>query len=1014
MAGRRPADALEDLLRWWWRERRKPLESFMLVRAAAGQDGVGVLVGSDNSLASCIDVHGSRSMMGEDELGLFVETVERRLNTAFLGKGHALHVVFERAPEEGRRLLERAGDRQRRSCERLGIDLEATIAERVERLSPRLSGERLTIACWSGPAVLARDRERREKRAVRERKKDWAPGDEESQCPFAAEGVLGARHLAFVESVQAVLDETGVVSRVLDAGDAVRALRWWLAGPESVGEGWQPATAAGEAPARDPEPVELGAWPPPLAPQVVVREPEVLGRSAVLLGSRIWAPLDMELGPRRARPFSELMERLAAAGNLPVRVAFLLEGGGMRRAGAMMRHAAAPFLAFSSSDSLAVRNAAEGLAAHAAAGRAVVRLRVQFLTWVEGAGLPDSRREELARRVSRLQQLVEGWGEIGVTPVTGDPLEALAASVPGFACGSTAAAGLAPLGEALAMLPVSRPAPLVRSGGSGAVSHMFVSRDGKALPFGFEGAEHGFDLIFGIPGRGKSVLLNTLGLAFALQGGQSRMPLQAVVDIGPSAAGLVDLVRDALPAGRRHEAGRWRWRMDSAHAVNPMDTQLGCRFPLPVERAFLVNLLSLMVTPAGSAGMSDGMRELVGATIREAYELRSDTGSLNEAKRYERGEDEEVDAAVDLHGVATGPDTLQWDVVDALFDAGAVEAAVRAQRHAVPTFSLLTTAVQSEAVQGLVRDVRHGPGGETVTGAFRRILTGLSAAWPNMFAETSFDIGNARLSAIDLGEVAPTGSPEADLQAAAFYMLARHALTRDWWLAEEDLAGVPERYREWHAQRCREMRETPKRLCYDEYHRTGGAPAVRAQVERDVREARKLGVRLALSSQSLGDFDRELVTLGTQFWVLGSGSKASEVTELGEVFGLSKTLRDTVRFELRGPDAGGAPALLMAEGERGRIEQLVVNAPGPQELWSLNTRPIDAALRRRVQARLGPAEARRVLARAFPAGSAEARVRDAVAALEERGARSRASVREVLGGIADRLVDMQAGKGADG
>ncbi len=193
------ADGLEDLLHWSWDLRRKPLESFMLVRAAAERDGTGLLIGHDGSLASVIDVGGARSVMGAEELDRFVETVERRLGTALLERGHTLHVVFERAPEEGRRLLEDAAGRQRQSCARLGLDLEGPIAERALRLAPRAAGERLTIACWSGTAVLPRDQAKRERKAIERRKQDWAPGDDESQCPVAADGALGARHLAFTE-----------------------------------------------------------------------------------------------------------------------------------------------------------------------------------------------------------------------------------------------------------------------------------------------------------------------------------------------------------------------------------------------------------------------------------------------------------------------------------------------------------------------------------------------------------------------------------------------------------------------------------------------------------------------------------------------------------------------------------------------------------------------------------------------------------------------------------------------
>ena len=220
------------------------------------------------------------------------------------------------------------------------------------------------------------------------------------------------------------------------------------------------------------------------------------------------------------------------------------------------------------------------------------------------------------------------------TPLVGDPLESLAASVPGFCCGATAEPALAPLTEALRLLPAGRPAPLSNSG----AGHLFRSIDGKPMPFAWEdGEDYGFELIYGVPGRGKSVLMNSLGLAFSLQGGQARLPLSATIDIGPSSAGLISLIREALPPERRHEAGWFALRMTREHAINPCDTQLGCRAPLPAERAFLVNLLGLMMTPAGAEGVPDGMRELIGPAITAVYALRSDKIAGAEPHAYTSG-----------------------------------------------------------------------------------------------------------------------------------------------------------------------------------------------------------------------------------------------------------------------------------------------------------------------------------------------------------------------------------------
>ena len=419
--------------------------------------------------------------------------------------------------------------------------------------------------------------------------------------------------------------------------------------------------------------------------------------------------------------------------------------------------------------------------------------------------------------------------------------------------------------------------------------HLFRSIDGKPLPFAWEdGEDYGFELIYGVPGRGKSVLMNSLGLAFCLQGGQARLPLSATIDIGPSSAGLISLIREALPPERRHEAGWFALRMTREHAINPCDTQLGCRAPLPAERAFLVNLLGLMMTPAGAEGVPDGMRELIGPAITAVYALRSDKIAGAEPHAYTAGRDGAVDAALAAAGIDLPEAPLWWEIVDLLFEAGAHAAAARAQLYAVPVLGDLLAAVREPAVQGLVGDTAYGAGGETVTQAFIRILTALSGDWPIMFAPTAFDIGHVRIAAIDLAGVAPQGSPEAGRQTAAFYLLARHALTRHWWIGEDSLGDIPEPYRAWHGHRLRDIREAPKRLAYDEFHRTAGAPAVRAQVERDVREARKLRVRLSLASQRLEDFGGALTELANRYWILGAGGKAREIEALSGIFALER------------------------------------------------------------------------------------------------------------------------------
>ena len=983
--------ALEDALAASWALRRKPLESFLLPQAAAGD---GLLACADGSLVSLFRIDGARSMTGPEELERFVEVACRRLNSRLAEPGHALHLMLERAPDEAGAQVERVCARTGRQAVGLGLGLRDVLDERARWLSTLLAAETMVLACWTRPACLTAAEARRGRKRLRARLKDWLPEPGESQCPHGVLDGLEARHRALTDTLAALFGETGIVAERLGDDEALRTVRVLVNGSDSTAPDWRPVTVANDTSARVTEPPEIGAFPPPLALQILVRDP-VRTRAGIRIGGRLYGALDMTLGPRSSRPFAELMEGLAEAG-LPCRFSILIEGGGLRRLGAAVARAASAFMAFSHPDSRAVRDAMRSLAEQDAASRAVVRLRLGMLTWVT----PDEGEDGLARRLGRLQQIAEGWGECVFSPLVGDPLEAFAASVPGFCCGGTAEPALAPLSEALRLLPVCRPAPLARR----VINHIFRAPDGKMLPWSCEeGEDHGFELIHGIPGRGKSVLMNSLTLAHLLQGGQARLPLAATIDIGPSSSGLISLIREALPPERRAEAGWFPLRMSASHAINPCDTQLGCRSPLPAERAFLENLLGLILTPAGASGVPDGMRELIGPTVSRAYALRSDAIAGAEPNLYTPGRDRDVDEALERADLAPS-ERPWWEVVDALFDAGDAVAASRAQRYAVPVLGDFLAAVREPAVQGLVGDAVHGHGGETVTQAFIRILTALSGSWPAMFAPTAFDTGAARVAAIDLREVAPRGSAEADRQTAAFYMLARHALTRHWWIAGEDIDLVPERYREWHRSRLREIRETPKRLAFDEFHRTGGAAAVRAQVERDAREARKHGVRLCLASQRHEDFGPALVELANRIWVLGAGGKAGELETLSGLFDLSSTVADAVSYRLTGPGPEGAPALLIAIHARGRFEQVVVNVPGPVELWALTTSPRDAALRERLHARLAPAEARAALARRFPTGTARDWIEAELRRLELRGARVAASESGLLESLADELA----------
>jgi intracellular multiplication protein IcmB len=313
--------------------------------------------------------------------------------------------------------------------------------------------------------------------------------------------------------------------------------------------------------------------------------------------------------------------------------------------------------------------------------------------------------------------------------------------------------------------------------------------------------------------------------------------------------------------------------------------------------------------------------------------------------------------------------------VDALHENGAHYQAMLAQRYAAPTLVDAVTAARRPQIRALLEETQIGASAESVIHAFERMIASSVREFPILASVTRFDISGARVVAVDLQDVAPQGDAAADRQTAIMYMLARHAVVRAWWLGPDMLRSVPEKYRAYHEARIRDIRETPKRICYDEFHRTSKTNAVRAQVIRDVREGRKWGVQIVLASQLLDDFTKDMVDLATGVWICGTAVSDRAISDTAQRFGLSDTAKWVMRYRLTGPRPSGAPVLLLLSTNEGRYEQHLVNTLGPIELWALSTSVEDVTLRNNLYTALGAPAARQTLAKYFPSGSARQEVR---------------------------------------
>ena len=730
---------------------------------------------------SYIKIEGSKQIIGDEEYEKIVRDATIKIGSRFDTRGHAMQIYFVRDPERIKKELERLNRPTRTTAENIGIDIDDLLVQRAKHLERFLSHEECYIVLWTRPSVLPATESKRASEEAKEKAKDWVAASD-AQYPYAALEPLKTRHKSFIASVIAGLDELGISTQTLEVHDALAKVRANLF-PDKANEDWRACLPGDPIPTRSPtDKGDLSdiLWPN-LADQITASDARILGQSIVRIGNTYWAGGDMTLGPMDASPFPQLLNRLVEA-DIPFRISFLVEGGGAE--GTQLLSSIATMLGFTNAANKQVKYSLEGLQAMAR-NEPVVKLRVSFATWCP----QDQKGRDPGSALSSDAKL----RKLGVLPSQRCRRRSLGCHYVlshGYSLRRNRPSRHSADGRCHEIIAMAAPLqPLYR----GRI-HLLRTPDGKVFPYqtGTNLTTTWFDLIFAQPGAGKSVLLNTLNLGTCLTPGLSQLPFVAVIDIGPSSSGLISLIREALPLERQHEAAYYRLQMGHQYAINPFDTQIGCRAPMPDERSYLVELITLLCTPPGHDKPYDGMQQLAGLVVDEMFRWRSDGIANAEPRPYLPRLEADVDEAINKHNIHLPADPYWWDVVDKMFDIGEYHIAQLAQRHAVPTLNDSITASRRPQIRSLLEETSIGGSAETVISAFERMVTSAIREYPILSSVTQFDIAGARVCSLDLMDVAPQGDDTADRQTSIMYMLARHALVRTWWMDKESLKYVPE------------------------------------------------------------------------------------------------------------------------------------------------------------------------------------------------------------------------------
>ena len=394
----------------------------------------------------------------------------------------------------------------------------------------------------------------------------------------------------------------------------------------------------------------------------------------------------------------------------------------------------------------------------------------------------------------------------------------------------------------------------------------------------------------------------------------------------------------------------------------------------------MVNFLTLLATPVGEAKAYDGIADMAGLIVDELYKMLADDGNPH---LYTKNLEPVLDQKITEFDIKLDTHTTWWEVTDELFKKEETHFANIAQRYAMPLLADAASICRSKTIEDLYGSITT-PTGESIINAFGRMISSAVREYPILSQVTAFDLGEARIVSLDLDEVAKSGGESADRQTAIMYMLARYILARHYYLTEDIINDIPQLYKTYHTKRIKEIREDPKRIVFDEFHRTSKAQAVRDQVIVDMREGRKWKVQVALLSQSLDDFDPVMIEFATAIFIMDAGPKQA-IEKSAKVFGLSDTAKLALETRVHGPRADGSTFLAQFATKTGSNTQLITSTIGPIELWAFNTTAEDVRIRKALYEKVGATTARKLLAKFYPSGSAAKVVEERLANIKHEG-----------------------------
>ncbi|QTP13333.1 type IV secretion protein DotO [Serratia symbiotica] len=950
----------------------------------------------DGSLVSIVRFNGKSSVLGKNEYVEFVKNLSKEFAVFFNNRGHQVQFVFYKDIDSVD-FLESQVQPQRDTARRLGLEFEDLIDESVSVNARYINLEETFIAFWSRPALLSSIELKlsNEQQLKLKKETDWQ-STSFSQNILKPISFLGDRHKSFVDTIVGRLNARsfGCSAEKLDVSVAIREIKNKVF-PDTTGKNWIPSIPhyneiTGKAisiPLRWKENDALDDMSEiiyPSLPEQIMVSPAQIGKrgtdksdansplnnnTIVKVGDRFYAPLLLKLPPSDTEnlTFQKLFNDLNNSEtsqngrrcSIPFSFSCMIESDGMSVF--QWKQIFTGVLAITNTDNKNINAARDALREQQRDGERIVKLKFGAMTWCD----PNNIKELLLRR-QKLWKALETWGGSTVYDRSGNALESFQSNVLALSTNHLGTAAPAPLGDALMLMPLSRPAsPFKR------MTTMLRSLDGKFMPWESFSDEQTtwLKLYSGRPGFGKSVAMNSYYLDACLMPGITNFPWLLLIDIGISSEGAIDAIRDASPENKKYLAMYRRLQNTSDFAINICDIHLGGREPLPHIKTAIIHFLTQLVTPAERGGKPyEGMLGLVTALVELVYR-KKDTIEGGQPNKYSYGLQPVVDKALKEHGIAAiSNNTAYYYLVDKLFEAGEIHAAEIAQREAVPRLSDFSMLYSESNIVNTFGDLKTNNGNNLIS-AFKSGLQSAIDTYPMFSGSTQFDIGSSRIVSLDLQDVVVKSKDASDMhKTTLMYMIAIQSFMKKIAFSREDMPRIRDQYKKYYSKYINELIDQFKILGIDEYHNTGGGENITNLIATFARENRKWLMEMVIGSQSPKDFGA-LTEFASSMIFMDAGTEDTRKF-IKETIALPKVAESALKSHCNGPSSSGVTFLAYISTKSGNFFQLFTQTMGPRRLWRLNSTAKDRKLRTLLFEKMQRKDAIKLLADKFPGGSA--------------------------------------------